>query len=128
MKKVWLVVVISILSIALFACSNQNRQASENDQKVSHGQTNVRVNDVREDVWKQLTEEKKEHIVGTGKEASIQQITLREEMGMIKDNSFIGKEVYLVDFPSDEDNLTLGGIGVYADMKTHKIIGFGYSD
>ena len=86
------------------------------------------VNDVREDVRKQLTEEKKEHIVGTGKEASIQQITLREEMGMIKDNSFIGKEVYLVDFPSDEDNLTLGGIGVYADMKTHKIIGFGYSD
>ena len=49
-------------------------------------------------------------------------------MGMIKDNSFIGKEVYLVDFPSDEDNLTLGGIGVYADMKTHKIIGFGYRE
>ncbi|MFQ3544454.1 hypothetical protein Q7A53_10215 [Halobacillus rhizosphaerae] len=128
MKKIGLVIVISIVSITLSACSDQNEQASKTDPKVTHNQTKVTNKDVREDVWEQLTEEKKEHIVGSGKEASIQQITLREGMGMIKDNNFIGKEVYLVDFPSDEDNPTLGGIGVYADSKSHKIIGFGYRD
>ncbi|WP_142953470.1 hypothetical protein [Bacillus sp. es.034] len=69
----------------------------------------------------------KEHIAGSWKDASVQKITLRESMGQIKDNTFIGEEVYLVDYPS-EDSPSLGGIGVYADIKSLRIIGFGYRE
>jgi hypothetical protein len=87
----------------------------------------TQVLDVRDIVWNQLTEKEKEHIVGTWKDASVQKITLRETMGNIKDKTLIGKEVYIVDYPSD-DNPSLGGVGVYADIKSHRLIGFGYRD
>lgn len=83
--------------------------------------------DVREAVWNQLTKKEKEHIVGTWKDANVQKLTLRETMGNITDKTFIGKEVYLVNFPSN-DNPSLGGVGVYADIKSHRVIGFGYRD
>ncbi|MCA0147184.1 hypothetical protein LCD52_00125 [Rossellomorea vietnamensis] len=83
--------------------------------------------DVREAVWDQLTEKEEEHIAGSWKNASVQKITLRESMGQIRDKTFIGEEVYLVDYPS-EDSPSLGGVGVYADIKSYRIIGFGYRD
>ncbi|WP_226669625.1 hypothetical protein [Metabacillus litoralis] len=83
--------------------------------------------DVREDIWNQLTENHKKHIQGTWKDASYQKIILRETMGNITDKTFIGKEVFILDFPS-KDNPTLGGVTVYADLKTHKLIGYGYRE
>jgi TRAP-type C4-dicarboxylate transport system substrate-binding protein len=83
--------------------------------------------DIREAVWNQLTEKEKDHIVGTWKDASVQKIKLLETMGNIKDKTLIGKEVYIVEYPSD-DNPSLGGVGVYADIKSHRLIGFGYRD
>jgi hypothetical protein len=48
-------------------------------------------------------------------------------MGNIKDNSYIGKQVYIVDYPSN-DNPSLGGVAVYADVKSFKLIGYGYRE
>jgi hypothetical protein len=60
-------------------------------------------------------------------DASVQKIILRDTMGIIKDKTFIGKEVFIVDYPSN-DNPTLGGITAFADIRSHQIIGFGYKE
>lgn len=77
--------------------------------------------EVREKVWNQLTNKDKEHIQGTWEDASVKKITLRETMGIIKDKTFIGKEVFVVDYPSNE-NPTLGGFTIFADIISHKLL------
>lgn len=80
-----------------------------------------------QDSYFRLTKESKQHIDRNWKGASVQNIVLRQSMRIIKDKNLIGKEVFIVEYPSS-DNPTLGGYAVYADKKTHKIIGYGYRD
>ena len=128
MKKFTLIILSSILlSFLLNGCQQQVSNNTKELNVKEENRNETQSLNVREAVWNQLTKKEKEHIVGIWKDASVQKITLRETMGNIKDKTFIGKEVYLVDFPSN-DNPSLGGVGVYADIKTHRIIGFGYRD
>ena len=128
MKKFTLIILSSILlSFLLNVCQQQVSNNTKELNVKEENRNETQSLNVREAVWNQLTKKEKEHIVGIWKDASVQKITLRETMGNIKDKTFIGKEVYLVDFPSN-DNPSLGGVGVYADIKTHRIIGFGYRD
>jgi hypothetical protein len=128
-KKFTPIILSSILlSFVLNGCQQQasNDRKEQNVKEANSNETQAL--DVREAVWNQLTKKEKEHIVGTWKDASVQKITLWETMGRnIKDKTFIGKEVYLVDYPSDE-NPSLGEVGVYADIKSHRVIGFGIRD
>jgi hypothetical protein len=119
------------LSIIIFflLCGCQQQVLNDGrEQKVKEPKSNItQALDVREAVWNQLTEKEKEHIAGSWKDASVQKITLRESMGQLEDKTFIGREVYIVDYPSEESP-SLGGIGVFADIKSHRIIGFGYRE
>lgn len=128
LKKFTLIVLSSILlSLVLNGCQ-QKALIEGKQQNVKEAKTEeLKALDVRKAVWNQLTEKEKVHIVGTWKDAGVRKITLRETMGNIKDKTFIGKEVYLVDFPSN-DNPTLGGVVVYADIESQRVIGFGYRD
>lgn len=127
-KKFTLIISSSILLCFLLNGCQQQASNSIKGQNVKEANSNETQSlDVREAVWNQLTDKEKEHIVGTWKDASVKKITLRETMGKIKDKTSIGKEVYLVDFPSN-DNPSLGGVGVYADIKSHRVIGFGYRE
>ena len=127
MKGFKLIYLSFILFFVLCGCQQQVLNDKE-EQNVKETKSDLtQALDVREAVWEQLTEKQKEHIAGSWKDASVQKITLRESMGQIKDNTFIGEEVYLVDYPT-EDSPSLGGVGVYADIQSHRIIGFGYRD
>jgi TRAP-type C4-dicarboxylate transport system substrate-binding protein len=108
--------------------ANSKRLLKEKQHNVKEAEGNkTQVLDVREAVWNQLTKNDKEHIKRSWEDASVSKITLHETMGDIKDKTFIGKEVFIVDFPSN-DNPTVGGFAVYADIKTHQLIGYGYRD
>jgi hypothetical protein len=52
---------------------------------------------------------------------------LKDSMGVINDKKFIGKEVFIVEYPSN-DHPTIGEFVVYADTKSHKLVGYGYRD
>ena len=128
MKKFTLIVQSAILlSFILNACQHQASNDREQDKEKEAKSNETQTLDVRESVWNQLKEKEKEHIEGTWKDASVQKITLRQSMGNIKDKTFIGKEVYIVDYPSN-DNPSLGGVAVYADIKSHRVIGYGYRE
>jgi hypothetical protein len=116
MKKNILFILSLVFFIGLFtACSNT---------KVSRG-INVKKQDVREAVWNQFDTKVKKQIKGTWKDGSQMKITLTESMGNINDKTYIGKEVYIINFTtksiSSENNII-----VYASIEDYKIIGFGY--
>ncbi|WP_088044256.1 hypothetical protein [Bacillus sp. EAC] len=126
MKKFFLILSTVPLFFVFNGCqksSNEIEQYQINEAKSNEKQTL----DVRESIWNQLTKEDKKHTQGNWKYASVQKINLRESMGIINDKNFIGKEVYIVDYSSN-DNPTIGGFVVYADIKSHKLIGYGYRD
>jgi len=128
LKKLFLLTLFYIslvffLNACLKVTSNENEQ-----RKVMEGRnTENQSLDVRESVWNQLTIENKKHIEGDWKDASMKKIILSDSNGVIKDKKFIGKEVYLVEYPSN-DNPTLGEFGVFADTKSHRLIGYGYRE
>ncbi|MFL0266781.1 hypothetical protein [Candidatus Clostridium radicumherbarum] len=83
--------------------------------------------DVREVVWNQLNAQEKEHIKGTWNDFKVSKITLTENMGRISDKSYIGKEVYLIDFTIDSMAIPNNRI-VYASLDDYKLIGYGLVD
>lgn len=133
MKKIFSFLIVALLFV-LTACASQDsstEQKSENrinekekENNVEQGQV-VTNEDVREKVWEQLSQSQKENIRGTWKDAKIQKITLKSGMGKIEKVEYIGKEVYIVEFPKNE---SINGLLVYADVSENEIIGFGYSD
>lgn len=48
-------------------------------------------------------------------------------MGNIMDKSYIGKEVYLVDFPTQSKSIP-NNMVVYLSIDNNKLLGYGYVD
>ena len=87
---------------------------------------NVTIDDdnIREAIFNNLPDKKK---IKDYKSATICKEVLEEGMGVINDESYIGKEVYTADF----ETTTLGvpnNIIVFATMDKFEIIGYGYVD
>lgn len=121
MKKIILIIFSLVLFIGLLACSNQKES---NSIKESNNVT-VKEQDVREVIWYQLTSKDKERIKGTWQDSELRKITLNENMGIINYKSYIGKEVYLIDFPTKNISMPNNMI-VYASLDDYKLIGYGF--
>lgn len=124
-KKITLLAFSMFLLLGLIACSNQKGQGSNsNDQKVVITQElNSNKKDVKKAVWGQLSLQQKERIIGTWKDSKVLKVTLTKDMmSQIKDNSYEGKEVYLIHFPT-KDKFEPNSIAVYADENTFNYIG-----
>ncbi|NHM33022.1 hypothetical protein [Neobacillus terrae] len=137
MKKINLLIMLSVLLLGLIACSNQKsseEKQNSNTTTIVSKDNNNEVNnenatnkDVREKVWEQLKENEKESIKGSWSDGTLTKITLKSSMGRIENTSFIGKEVYAVDFPTKSLSIPNKMI-VYAEINSGKIIGYGYVD
>jgi hypothetical protein len=125
MKKFTLISFSLFLLIGLFACSNQNEQASNSDDpKTDNIQKQDTIKkDVREVIWGQLSLQQKERIDGTWKEGKVSKVTLNKDMmSQVKDKSYEGKEVYMISFPTDEKSEP-NIMTVYANVNTFNYIG-----
>lgn len=123
MKKIILIIFSTFLLLGLIGCSNQQKSQDENAKQPSN--VTVKKQDVREVVWNQLNAQDKEHIKGTWNDFKVSKITVTENMGRIEDKSYIGKEVYLIDFQTDSISKPNNRI-VYASLDDYKLIGYGY--
>ncbi|MFW2491752.1 hypothetical protein ACN077_24825 [Clostridium chromiireducens] len=83
--------------------------------------------DVREIAFNQLDSQVKKSIKGTWQNAKLSKITLADGMGNITDKSYIGKEVYIIKFPTEMQS-TANEIIVYIGMDNYKLIGYGLLD
>lgn len=80
---------------------------------------------IRETVFSELTSQEKQSISGLLQNSEISKITLEEGMGNINDKSYIGKEVYIIDFPTKSE-IKPNYITVFVDINNYKIIGYGF--
>ena len=129
MKKSFLIMVSIIASLSLIACSNQSKELSNNKQSIVNKENNDNsTKDVREVVWSQLSSTDKDRIKGNWKDAKVSKIVLTKDMmNLIKDKSYAGKEVYVLDFPTTSVSMPNNMI-VYADIATFDFIGHGMVD
>ena len=130
MKKTTLFAFSVFLLLGLFGCSNENGQASTDNDKANPNTQAQSSNkkDVREVVWGQLSAQQKDNINGTWKDGKISKVTLNKDMmRLVKDKSYEGKEVFLIAFPT-EGNSEPNNMIVYADRNTFNYIGNGLVD
>lgn len=125
MKNVYLLIISSVLSLGLFtACSSPKElNIITTKEPIS---TTVKEQDIRELAYNQLNSKDKERIAGTWKYSKLFKIILRENMGNILDKSYIGKEVYLIDFPTNDS--VQSNMILYLCIDNNKFIGYGYVD
>ena len=83
--------------------------------------------DIREIAYNQLTPEDKARISGTWENGKLSKITLQGRVDAAVTYSFIGKEVYMIDFPTKTISVPNNMI-VYLNMDTNKLIGLGIVD
>lgn len=126
MKKINLLIISLVLSLGLFtACSSlEEANIVINKEPIS---TIVKEQDIKELAYNQLTSEDKERVSETWKDSKLSKITLHERMGRINNISYIGKEVYLIDFPTKSNSMPSNMI-VYLAIDNNKLIGYGYVD
>lgn len=123
MKKITLLVISSVISLVLFAgCSSTKNSPNITNENQSN--TATKSQDIREIAYNQLPSKDKEKINGTWKDSRLSKITLKEGMGIISDKSYIGKEVYLVDFPI-KTNAIPNNMIVYLSTDTNNFLGYG---
>jgi hypothetical protein len=130
-EKITLFILSIVLLLGVIACSNQNGQGN-NEQSVTNSNEQddkvVKKDDVRENIWRQLSSEQKEWIDGTWTNGKVSKIILNENMmTQVDDKSYEGKEVYLIDFPTKSKSIPNNMI-VYADIDTFDYIGNGLVD
>jgi hypothetical protein len=121
-KKIILLMTSLLLLSSIFTgCSSQDVSSS------TRNQTNLSEasDDIRQLAFEQLASEDKDSIKGTCRDSKLSTITLNENMGIINDKSYIGKEVYLVNFPTKSKSMPNNTI-FYISKDTHKLIGAGY--
>lgn len=130
LKKGILFVVLTVLMLGIVACSNEDEKKTSNTltppSNTASISKNNKTKDVREAIWNQLSSKDKERIAGTWKDATVGTVTLSKGMASHPntDKSYIGKEVYIVDFKIKKIRYP-DNIGFYADKETFKLIGYG---
>jgi len=126
MKKINLRIISLVISLGLFTACSSPKEVNIiiNKEPIS---TTVKEQDIRELAYNQLTLEDKERVSETWKDSKLSKITLHERMGRINNISYIGKVVYIIDFPTKSNSMPSNMI-VYLAIDNNKLIGYGYVD
>ena len=125
MKKIVSVLIICVVSLSLIGCSEKYKmEGNISSESQIEKQEN---NDIVKIVYNQLNKEMKEEINIVNGKTTINKIVL-EDMGDIFDESFIGKEVYIVEFTIKDEKVVPNNRIVYVTPDEYKVIGYGCVD
>ncbi|HDR3492616.1 hypothetical protein A6279_21970 [Bacillus wiedmannii] len=75
---------------------------------------------IKKEVWNQLSNQEKQHIIGAWENATMTKTVLHKYNSHQTNKHYEGETVYLVHFPSDKAEK----FNVYVDVDTSKIIGY----
>ena len=134
-KRISYIMLVLFICIIFCACTNQGNLSSDNTnnsvvttlKRESENITSDTKHDIREIAYNQLTDDDKQRISGTWENSTLSTIMLKEGMGTNGIYYFIGKEVYMIDFPTTDISIPNNMI-VYLEMDTYKLIGYGLVD
>lgn len=121
MKKIISFLILCIVSVGLIGCSEDNQTVNDSLQNKE-----VTNNEIIEIVYNKLPKELKETINFDLKEIKINKLILNEGIGNITDTSYIGKEVYDIEFTIKNTSTLPNNRIVFATLEDYKLIGYGY--
>lgn len=125
MKKLSMWMTVPVLLLGLAACRAQERPVVMNESMLL-GDAGSAV-DIRKTVYDQMEPKDQERMKEGWADASLDSVVLTEGMAVMSDPSYIGKEVYAVDYKvktmSLPDNMVF-----YASKTDGKVIGIGLVD
>lgn len=116
MKKVISFLVLALISIYLVTCSKGNQQIKKE----------ATTNEIIEIVYNQLPKELKDTIDFDLEKIKIDKYILKDGTGVIYDKSYIGKEVYDIEFIIKDKSVMPENRIVIATLDDYKVIGYGY--
>lgn len=116
MKKVISFLILAIISANLVGCYKDNQQVKKE----------ATPNEIIEIIYNQLSKEEKETIDFDLEKTKINKSILKEGIGDIYDKSYIGKEVYNIEFTLKAKNVKPNNRIVFATLGDYKVIGYGY--
>lgn len=112
MKKIIIIIFSIIVIFALYSSSSYFKEQSN----------------VKRAAWEQLGPEAKDFIKGSWRSGKVKKVTLSPSMGNISEETYIGKEIYIISFTTKENNPTINTIGIFVSIEDYKVIGTGYVD
>lgn len=125
MKKITIIIVSLVLFLGLITgCSRTKTKVITNKESIN---ATSKEQDIREIAYNQLSLKDKERIAGTWKDGKLSKDILQEGMGVIVDKSYIGKEVYSIDFTTKEIRKPNNMI-VFFSIDNIKFLGYGLVD
>ncbi|MCA0985698.1 hypothetical protein [Guptibacillus algicola] len=130
MKKIILLCMFSVLTVVGIGCTNQSETVVNNLQANVDVKEHTEYLDARKVVWDQLQTDQREFIDGTWEDGTLSTIKLTESMFVKQTdevNTYVGVEVYAIDFPTKSTSFT-NNVIVYADIENLKFIGNGLVD
>lgn len=86
------------------------------------------LNTVKGIVFNRLSEKEKTMLDKDISKANINTVVLKEDMGIILSDRYIGEEVYVIDFPSKDKSILPNNKIVFANKQFCEIVGYGYID
>lgn len=116
MKKAVCFLILAIILVYLFGCSRDNQQVKKE----------ATLDEIIEIVYNQLPKDEKEIIDFDLEKTKINKYTLKEGSGVIYDKSYIGKEIYYIEFIIKEEGVFPNNRIVFATLDDYKVIGYGY--
>ena len=134
-KRISFIMLVLFICIISYACLDQrNLSCDDTDNSIvttAREEREITISnerhDIREIAYNQLTPDDKQRISGTWQNSTLSTITLKQGMATNLTSSFIGKEVYMIDFPTTDISIPNNMI-VYVKMDTYKLIGYGLVD
>lgn len=125
MKKITIFTVSLVLALGLITgCSTAKTKVLPDKEPIG---VTAKEQDIRETAYNQLSSKDKERIEGTWIDGKLSKDILKEGMGGIIDKSYIGKEVYFLDFPT-KSNAKPNNMIVFFSIDNIKFIGYGLVD
>lgn len=86
------------------------------------------LNAVKEIVFNSLPENEKTNLDKDMSKANINTVVLKDDMGVILQDRYIGEEVYVIDFPGKDKSALPNNKIVFANKQVCEVVGYGYID
>lgn len=122
-KKLSAFLVLGVISVCLVGCT-QNSTTANNTISNEIKEKTKTSDEIIEFVYNQLYRDLQDSIGVNLKEANINKTILDNESDEILDNSYIGKEVYSIEFPKKDKRAESMGKVVYASVNDKKVVGY----
>lgn len=122
-KRLVAILVLGVISAGLVGCTENSTTGNNTISNEIEKKTKTS-DEIIEFVYNQLYRDLQDSIDFDLKETNINKTNLDDGVGEILDRSYVGKEVYSIEFPKKDKKAEPMGKVVYASVNDKKVVGY----